>query len=275
MACHWKDFQPIIPDSQGEVSSNGLVLRMVIVINSNEPNIFSVFSVVVKISFHGCKNQPFPCAQVTLIWLVSIWRYACADWEKACELIDNTNWDSLFSDDINFSWSNWQQQFMSIIEECIPKGVLPPRKNLPWLNKNLICAMKKRNQLYKKAKQTGDFSRYKLARNRAVSNLRREKKAYFGNLNPKNPKKFWKAVKYLNKNQCSIPTLSHNDTTVQTDIGKANLLNSFFSSCYNLSHSALDPFEYHHNLQPSTVICRLFAPWVLLSLPLHQSERGF
>jgi len=88
---------------------------------------------------------------------------------------------------------------MSIIEECIPKGVLPPRKNLPWLNKNLICAMKKRNQLYKKAKQTGDFSRYKLARNRAVSNLRREKKAYFGNLNPKNPKKFWKAVKYLNK----------------------------------------------------------------------------
>jgi len=110
--------------------------------------------------------------------------------------------------------------------------------------------MKKRNQLYKKAKQTGNFSRYKLARNRVVSNLRREKKAYFGNLNPKNPKKFWKAVKYLNKNQCSIPTLSHNDTTVQTDIGKANLLNSFFSSCYNLSHSALDPFEYHHNLQP-------------------------
>jgi len=28
--------------------------------------------VVVKISFHGGKNQPFPCAQVTHIWLVSI-----------------------------------------------------------------------------------------------------------------------------------------------------------------------------------------------------------
>ena len=52
-----------------------------------------------------------------------IWSYAYADWEKACELIDNTNWDSLCSDDIR---SNWQQQFMSIIEECIPKGVLPP-----------------------------------------------------------------------------------------------------------------------------------------------------
>ena len=39
-------------------------------------------------------------------------------------------------------------------------------------------------------------------------------------------------------------------TTVQTDIGKADLLNSFFSSCYNLSHSAWDAFEYHHNLEP-------------------------
>ena len=59
--------------------------------------------------------------------------------------------------------------------------------------------MKKRNQLYKTAKQTGDFSKYKLAHNRVASNLRREKKAYLGNLIPKNPKKFWKAVKYLSK----------------------------------------------------------------------------
>ena len=179
-----------------------------------------------------------------------IWRYAYADWEKACELIDNTNWDSLCSDDINLSWSNWQQQFMGIIEDCIPKGDLPPHKNLPWLNKNLICAMRKRNQLYKKAKQSGDFSKYKFARNRVVSKLRMAKRAYFSNLNPKNLKTFWKAMKYLNKSQCSIPTLSHGDATVQTDIGKANLLNSFFSSCYNLSHSPLVPSEYHNFQSP-------------------------
>ena len=34
--------------------------------------------------------------------------------------------------------------------------------------------MRKRNQLYKKAKQSGDFSKYKLG-NRVVSNFRREK----------------------------------------------------------------------------------------------------
>ena len=93
--------------------------------------------------------------------------------------------------------------------------------------------MRKRNQLYKMAKQTGDFSKYKLAHNSVVSNSRREKKAYFANLNPKNLKSSGKRL--------NIPMLSHDDTTVQTDIGKA---------CYNLSHSALDPFEYHHDLQP-------------------------
>ena len=67
---------------------------------------------------------------------------------------------------------------MSIMEECIPKTVLPPRKNLPWLNKNLTRAMKKRNQLYKRAKQSGDFSKYKHARNNIVSNLRKAKKAF-------------------------------------------------------------------------------------------------
>ena len=92
------------------------------------------------------------------------------------------------------------------------------------------------------------FPKYKFARNREVSKLHMAKRAYFSNLNPKNPKKFWKAMKYLSKSQCSIPTLSHGDATVQTDIGKANLLNSFFSSCCSLSRSPLVPSKYH-NLQ--------------------------
>jgi len=33
-----------------------------------------------------------------------IWRYSCADWNTACQLIDNFNWDSIMSDDIELSW---------------------------------------------------------------------------------------------------------------------------------------------------------------------------
>ena len=36
-----------------------------------------------------------------------IWRYEYADWNKACELIDEYDWDSILSDDIELSWKLW------------------------------------------------------------------------------------------------------------------------------------------------------------------------
>ena len=79
-----------------------------------------------------------------------LWRYAHADFNKACDLIDNTNWDALI--DINMSLQNWEQQFM---KETIPKRTVPKRQNLPWLSKNALWAMRKRNYLYRQAKRTG------------------------------------------------------------------------------------------------------------------------
>ena len=49
------------------------------------------------------------------------------------------------------------------------------------------------------------------------------------------PKMFLKAVKYRNKGQCSIPTLSHHDTTVQTNLGKAELLSLPWTANYSAS----------------------------------------
>jgi len=40
-------------------------------------------------------------------------------------------------------------------------------------------------------------------------------------------------MKYMHKEQSTVPPLSHNGTTVQGDSGKANLLNTFFSECFN------------------------------------------
>ena len=62
---------------------------------------------------------------------------------------------------------------------------------------------------------------------------------YFKNLNPRDSKKFWKAVKYLNKQQSTIPTLLQGDQIASSDIHKAELLNAFFSSCVNTSHPPL------------------------------------
>ena len=106
--------------------------------------------------------------------------------------------------------------------------------------------MRKRNTLFRRAKQSGnhqDHVKYCQARNKVVSQLRSAKAAYFRKLNPANPKQFWKAVKYLNEGSSSIPVLTHNNRTFNSDEDKANILNSFFSSCFNDSLPPLSLLE--------------------------------
>ena len=61
----------------------------------------------------------------------SVWRYRLADWDRACELIESTDWISLLNtSNINESWSNWKSAFLEIMEECIPKATLPQKKGI-------------------------------------------------------------------------------------------------------------------------------------------------
>ena len=68
------------------------------------------------------------------------WHYAHADFSKARELTHNSEWNTICSsNDVESCWVKCQSSFLSIMEESIPKGVLPPRcHNLPGLNKNLV-----------------------------------------------------------------------------------------------------------------------------------------
>ena len=88
--------------------------------------------------------------------------------------------------------------------------------------------MKRRNLLYRRVKKSGDYTKYKIARNKLVNDMRKAKSAYFKTLNPKNPKEFWRVVKVLNKNQSSILTLSKDLCIASTGPEKANLLSAHF-----------------------------------------------
>ena len=115
------------------------------------------------------------------------------------------------------------------MNECIPKKKLPNRKNLPWLTKKPINMIKRRNLLYKRAKLTGNFSKYRAMRNKVASELRSAKRSYFQRLNPKKSKDFWRAIKYLNKQRSTIPTLvDEHKVEATSNIEKADMLNSFF-----------------------------------------------
>ena len=88
--------------------------------------------------------------------------------------------------------------------------------------------------LFKQGKRSGNLSKYKLKRNKVTQELHQAKQAYFKKLNPKKPKEFWRAVKYLRKRQSTIPTLTDDaGTAAHTSLEKAEMLNSFFAKCFN------------------------------------------
>ena len=100
-----------------------------------------------------------------------VWFYKHADWRKARRLIQDTDWNSLITDDINVSWHNWQKHYLEIMKRCIPKRSLPGHCNLPWQSKSLIQMMRRKNMLFsraKRSKKVSDFEKYKRMWNRVV-----------------------------------------------------------------------------------------------------------
>ena len=101
---------------------------------------------------------------------------------------------------------------------------------MPWLTKNISRHIRMRNAAFQTARKSAkpaQFFKYKKLRNKVVKMVKSANSSYFKNLNPSNKKCFWKAVKYLNKQQSTIPTLTYQDTTAQCDSEKASLINEF------------------------------------------------
>lgn len=193
----------------------------------------------------------------------SIWRYKYANFERACILLDLTNWNQVITEDVNSAWRNVQKRFLDVMEQCIPKGKLRGRRNLPWLNKAIVQAIRRRNRLYRERKRRNNdaavSTSYAKARNQVTSMLRHAKLEFFKNLKDTNNREFWKTIRSLNKKRTVIPELNLSDgRTASTPIEKANALNLFFGSCFNQSCAPLTATEVpvHHLTEcPSEFLC--------------------
>ena len=94
----------------------------------------------------------------------SIWRYSHADFDQANNIINATDWTFLDDEtDMDTLWSMWEERFMTIMEECIPKATVSPQRNLPWMNKNIRTKIRQRNSVYRKGRETGCPSVWKIS----------------------------------------------------------------------------------------------------------------
>jgi len=74
-----------------------------------------------------------------------IWCYGEADFTRAQELLNSINWNSeLQAQNVNNNVSNWQCLFLQIMEMAIPHKLSRQIQSLPWINKEVILSMKKK-----------------------------------------------------------------------------------------------------------------------------------
>ena len=74
--------------------------------------------------------------------------------------------------------------------------------NLPWLNKNIVKAIKRRNCLYRKQECANEprlTLKYIQLQNQVTAKLRQAKWNYFRRVKDASSRDFWKSLKYLNK----------------------------------------------------------------------------
>ena len=81
---------------------------------------------------------------------------------------------------------------------------------------------------------------------------------FFNSLLPSNSKQFWKVVKLVNKQHTQIPPLYFEQSEATTHREKADMLNSFFSKCWNYSIAPL------HNQAKIYFDCSSICPDYLL-----------
>ena len=173
----------------------------------------------------------------------SIYNFKTGNWSVLKEILMNSPWNHIFVDnDVNASLSGWCNLFLSAVDDHIPKRFSHSVYDPPWIDKELLDLLKKKNvqrRKCKKSRNQKDIEKYKSLRGQSKILIVRKKKEYGNTLKDsvlQNPKRFWSYVKSSTKSHQS-PNFLRNGQMYTTDSReKANLLNVFFHSVFNPSH---------------------------------------
>ena len=119
--------------------------------------------VCIKHTSDATQYTPTTCRKVCML-----------TFNRANDLLMDTDLETIIdTNDIRLIWSNWKKIFLDIVDECIPTSFFPNRENP---RKDIIQLMHKRNNLFKKAKDSNhpnDVQKLKaIQNNKIVSKLR-------------------------------------------------------------------------------------------------------
>ena len=183
--------------------------------------------------------------------------------------INLINWNDLFtSDDVNINFQTFLSTLQQLYNQCFPivsKQISEKRLNSPWINQEILNAIKTKNKLYKDFKiGVVPEEQYKQYRNSLNNKIKQIKQSYFINkfTNFKNnTSKIWDTVNQLtNKNHRNkdIHCINYNNKKLTEVIDIAKTFNEFYTNIAckldnNLPPPTTDPLTFLAGNYPSSM----------------------
>ena len=168
-----------------------------------------------------------------------VYDFKRADWSSLNNSLQNTSWDQCFvPNDVDGTLSNWCAVFLTIVNQHVPKSKTRNIHDHPWIDKEILSLIKRKNKQSLKANRTGcvhDAQKFKDLRRLTKQLISQKKKEYATKLRDsvtENPKSFWSFVKSSRSVKITANLFRDNQSFITDSRDKANLLNSFFHSVF-------------------------------------------
>lgn len=181
---------------------------------------------------------------------ITIWDYDNLDPQLMTNKLLNTDWESILSKEIDDSASEFTAAILSAATTAIPTKIINiGNRHKPWMNKNILRNIRKRDRLFKVAKQQQrevDWQRWKSQRNHVTEMNRRHKEQYIQSKvnqllqNKHSPHKYHKILKSVlgrTTDNSMPPIIDTHGNIITEDAHKADILNNYFAS---QSHIEID-----------------------------------
>lgn len=138
-------------------------------------------------------------------------------------------------------WRVFKNKITELTNCFVPSAMLTSKRarDKPWVSRQLRSLIQKKRRAFLKYRSTqlaAHLAKLSELTAHVKTSIHTAKQQYFQAFEERvknNPKEFWRYVRSNAKSDISVPPLNHDDSVVQSDTDKAQLLNSFFYSVFN------------------------------------------
>ena len=115
-------------------------------------------------------------------------------------------------DNVNKSWSKWKSTFLAAVDQAIPKKCIKNVHSSPWINGEIIHAIKKKETVRRQLKSSSSSSlmeKFKELQNKVKQPVNESRTHFFETIDVdlcNNPKRFWSVFKLKSKSS-SVPEI--------------------------------------------------------------------